>query len=77
MANTTHQGTHEFQGAVTVASLTNTAGGLTVTAGGLTVSAGAVAIPLTDYADDTAAAAGGVAVGALYHTSGTVKVRLV
>jgi len=77
MANTTHQGTHEFQGAVTVAGLTNTAGGLTVTAGGLTVSAGAVAIPLTDYADDTAAAAGGVAVGALYHTSGTVKVRLV
>jgi len=30
----------------------------------------------TNYADDTAAAAGGVAVGALYHTNGTVKVRL-
>lgn len=91
MANTTHQGTHEFQGAVTVAGLTNTGtvtqtGNVSVTGtitasstitGGLTVTAGAVAIPLSDYADDTAAAAGGVAVGALYHTSGTVKVRLV
>jgi hypothetical protein len=32
---------------------------------------------LSDYADDTAAATGGVAVGGLYHTSGTVKVRLI
>ena len=31
---------------------------------------------LGSYADDTAAAAGGVQVGGLYHTSGTVKVRL-
>jgi len=31
---------------------------------------------LDDYADDTAAAAGGVEIGQLYHTSGTVKVRL-
>lgn len=30
----------------------------------------------THYADDTAAAAGGVAIGALYHTAGAVKVRL-
>lgn len=30
----------------------------------------------SDFADDTAAAAGGVAVGQLYHTSGAVKVRL-
>lgn len=29
-----------------------------------------------DYADDTAAAAGGVAVGEFYHTSGAVKVRV-
>ena len=29
-----------------------------------------------DYANDAAAAAAGVAVGDLYHTSGTVKVRL-
>lgn len=69
MANTTHQGTHEFTGAVTLAggvtgnsavtgALTVTSGGATVTAGGLTVTAGA-------------------AVGALYHTSGAVKVRLV
>jgi hypothetical protein len=33
-------------------------------------------IPLTSYANDSAAAAGGVAVGGLYHTTGTVKVRL-
>lgn len=31
---------------------------------------------LGDYADDSAAAAGGVAVGRLYHTSGAVKIRL-
>ncbi len=30
-----------------------------------------------DYADDTAAAAGGVAVGSMYHTSGAVKIRRV
>lgn len=29
-----------------------------------------------DYADDTAAATGGVPIGSLYHTSGAVKVRL-
>ena len=29
-----------------------------------------------NYVDDVAAAAGGVPVGGLYHTSGTVKVRL-
>lgn len=56
--------------------LTITTGGATITAGGLTVTAGAVAIPLTNYANDAAAAVGGVAVGALYHTSGAVKVRL-
>ena len=31
---------------------------------------------IPSYADDTAAAAGGVTVGGLYHTNGTVKVRL-
>jgi len=31
---------------------------------------------LSDYADDTAAAAGGVMVGAMYHTSGVLKIRL-
>jgi hypothetical protein len=30
-----------------------------------------------DYADDTAAAAGGVPLGGLYHTTGTIKIRLV
>jgi hypothetical protein len=30
-----------------------------------------------DYADDAAAATGGIQVGELYHTSGTVKIRLV
>lgn len=31
---------------------------------------------LSDYADDTAAAAGGVAVGSLYRTGSTLKVRV-
>lgn len=31
---------------------------------------------LSDYADDTAAAAGGVAVGELYRTGSTIKVRV-
>lgn len=31
---------------------------------------------LTNYADDAAAAVGSVPVGGLYHTSGTVKVRV-
>ena len=31
---------------------------------------------LSNYADDTAAAAGGVMVGAMYHTNGTLKIRL-
>jgi hypothetical protein len=31
---------------------------------------------LADYADDTAAAAGGVPVGKLYRTGSTVKVRV-
>jgi hypothetical protein len=30
----------------------------------------------SNYADDAGAATGGVAVGGLYHTNGTVKVRL-
>jgi hypothetical protein len=33
--------------------------------------------PLLDYADDTAAAAAGVVIGQMYHTSGTPKVRIV
>ena len=31
---------------------------------------------LGDYADDTAAATGGIAIGGLYHTAGAVKVRV-
>jgi len=34
-------------------------------------------LALLDFADDTAAAAGGVGLNELYHTSGTVKIRLV
>ena len=30
-----------------------------------------------NFADDAAAAIGGIAVGGLYHTAGTVKIRLV
>ncbi len=33
-------------------------------------------LELKDYADDVAAAAAGVKLGDLYHTSGTVKIRL-
>lgn len=33
-------------------------------------------LPATSYADDTAAAAAGIPIGGLYHTTGTVKVRL-
>ena len=32
--------------------------------------------PEDDFADDAAAATGGVAVGGLYHTEGVVKIRL-
>jgi len=35
------------------------------------------AVPIASYANDAAAAAAGVLVGGLYHTTGTVKVRLV
>ena len=40
-------------------------------------SMGMPSCPLTSYANDSAAAVGGVAIGGLYHTSGAVKVRLV
>lgn len=67
----------QANGMVTASNgLTITAGGATITAGGLTVTAGAVAMPLSNYADDTAAAAGGVAVGQLYRTASAVKVRV-
>lgn len=57
--------------------LTISTGGLTVTAGGLTVTAGTVSIALSNYADDAAAAAGGVPVGGWYRTAGAPKIRLV
>lgn len=31
---------------------------------------------LSNYADDTAAATGGVMLGAMYHTAGTLKIRI-
>lgn len=34
-------------------------------------------LPSQNYANDAAAAAGGVPIGGLYHTAGTVKVRLI
>lgn len=34
------------------------------------------AMPVASYANDAAAAAAGVPIGGMYHTSGTVKVRL-
>jgi hypothetical protein len=53
-----------------------TTGGVTATAGGLTVTAGTVSLPLTDYADDAAAAVGLVPVGGLYRTASAVKIRV-
>lgn len=57
--------------------LTVASGGLTVTAGGISVAAGNVVVPLVNYANDAAAAAGGVPLNGLYHTAGAVKIRLV
>lgn len=43
----------------------------------ITVAANnAITLLLTEYADDTAAATGGIPIGGLYKTSGTVKVRV-
>jgi len=33
-------------------------------------------LPSTSYVDDVAASIGGVPIGGLYHTTGTVKVRI-
>lgn len=52
--------------------------GVTLTTGNLTITNGyLVATTLGDYANDGAAATGGVPLKGLYHTSGTVKIRLV
>ena len=43
----------------------------------MTVAAnGTVSLLLVEYANDSAAATGGVPIGGLYKTSGTVKVRV-
>lgn len=51
--------------------------GLTTTSYGLYLPGGLQSNTLVsqDYANDVAAAAGGVPIGGLYHTTGTVKVR--
>ena len=44
-----------------------------------TIGAGTVVMPQTviaDFADDTAAAAAGIPIGGIYHTSGTLKIRI-
>ena len=38
---------------------------------------GSIVLAIGNYANDTAAAASGVELGAMYHTNGTVKVRIV
>ena len=48
--------------------------GTTISTGGFEVSAGNIKIPLTNYADNAAALAGGLTAGMLYHTSGAVRV---
>lgn len=40
------------------------------------VAAGKIVFPLSSFADDAAAATGGIPINGLYHTSGTVKIRL-
>ena len=42
----------------------------------ITALVGKLPVVLGDFASDELAAAGGVAVGALYHTTGAVKIRL-
>jgi hypothetical protein len=43
----------------------------------LTISSnGSITIPLSNYANDTAAATGGVPIGGLYRNGGDVKVRI-
>lgn len=42
----------------------------------LTLAGGYINLGLSDYADDTAASAGGVPIGSLYHNSGAVRVRV-
>jgi hypothetical protein len=39
-------------------------------------SNGSISIPLSNYANDTAAATGGVPIGGMYRNGGDVKVRL-
>lgn len=41
-----------------------------------TIDSTGLILSLTNYADDSAAALGGIPIGGLYHTSGTVKIRL-
>jgi hypothetical protein len=57
-----------------------TAGSLYTQPGGNVMIAGSVGYnyvdPALDYADDAAAATGGVVIGQLYHNSGAVRVRL-
>ena len=78
---------YEASGAVaTHAALTTGVHGLAITAGqtltvttGGTLATGAYAAMPTvvgDYLNDVAAAAGGIPVGGLYHTSGVVHIRL-
>lgn len=42
----------------------------------LSLSTSHAGLSLANYADDSAAAAGGIPVGGLYHTNGVVKVRI-
>lgn len=48
--------------------------GTTISTGGFEVSAGNVKLPLTNYADNAAALAGGLTAGMLYRTAGAVQV---
>ena len=85
-ATDTQNGLSEVKFAVATGATTNlNSNALLITAGGK--SGGAPAVPQIprvilptvvnfNFADDTAAAAGGIPVGGLYHNAGVVRIRL-
>ena len=79
------QTTLDGAGLATDADITSLSGSITSLSGSITSLSGSVATKMANtsfayitgsFANDTAAQAAGVPVGGLYHTTGTVKVRL-
>lgn len=59
-----------------VLTAANAAAGRTALAAAANTLAGVASVSLSDYADDAAAAVGGIAVGSLYRTGSIIKVRV-